>query len=92
MADADKAGTTITRNRLIIIGVVIVIVVSVVIIISATSDDAEQSSTFTESTAEVSQQDLVDREIVSGTLRFADAQDLVAQSGGTVTSLRDDGS
>ncbi len=92
MADAEKAGTTITRTRLIIIGVVIVVVVLVAVIIAATSNDAEQSSTFTESTAEVSQQDLVDREIVSGTLQFADAQDLVAQSGGTVTSLRDDGS
>ena len=92
MADGEKANAKTTRNRLIIIGIIIAVVASVVVIIAATSGDSEPAGSFSESTTEVTQQDLVDRETVSGTLQFSDAQDLVAQSSGTVTSLRSDGS
>ena len=92
MADGENAKTKTTRNRLVIIGIIIAAVISVVLILVVTSSDSEPTGSFSESTTEVTQQDLVDRETVSGTLQFADAQDLVAQSSGTVTSLRSDGS
>ena len=92
MSDTGSESGLITRNRILVVVVVLVIVLIGAVLLFSNSNQDSAESSFTESTAEVTRQNLVDRETVSGTLQFSAEQDLATQSAGTITSIRRDGS
>ena len=79
-----------TRGKVIggVILAVVVLVIFLVIFTGGQESDADEKSV---TTAEVTQQNLVERETVSGTLGFGGSQDLVSQAVGTVTRTADEG-
>ncbi|MCH9817048.1 MAG: peptidoglycan-binding protein [Actinomycetia bacterium] len=72
-----------------LLALAIAVLIIALILLSGGQDSDVAEKTVT--TAEVTQQNLVERETVSGTLGFGDSQDLVSQVVGTVTRTADEG-
>ena len=99
--DATEASTAATRppwdprgwskiGKVIgLLALAIAVLIIALILLSGGQDSDVAEKTVT--TAEVTQQNLVERETVSGTLGFGDSQDLVSQAVGTVTRTADEG-
>lgn len=92
VSDTSTSTSLLTRNRILMLVLLLVVVVVLLAVLLSGGSEEDTATSYTESTTEVTRQDLVDRETVTGTLQFADEQELVTQSGGTVTAIRSDGS
>ena len=92
MSDTDTSTSLLSRNRILVLVLLLVVALLLVAVWLSSGSEEDTATSYTESTTEVSRQDLVDRETVTGTLQFADEQELVTQLGGTVTAIRSDGS
>ena len=85
--------TTWSTPKQVFWGVLVLILLGALIVVAVRSgDDSENAAETPElATAEVTQQDLVNREVVDGTLEFGESSNLVTQTPGVVTQTADDG-
>lgn len=92
MDNADSSAGHMTKKRLLTALIILAVVLVIAAFLVTNRDDPVRESSYSESTTKVTRQDLTDRETVNGALQFSEQQNLIAQSGGTVTDLPNDGS